>query len=98
MRNLLCEVSDMSNALKVTVTLAAALLAFLAPGCTQTKVTAPTWGLSRITFLQQVQVPQLTIGTNGTAELKGYANDGGQQVTLAIIQELLRARLPAVAP
>ena len=68
-----------------------ALATLALAGCTQTKVTSPTWGMSRLSILQKVEIPQLTVGTNGTAELRGYTNDGGQQITL----DLAGSSLPA---
>ena len=89
---------DVKKLKYVRAVLASSLLATLATACTQTRVSSPTWSLSRVSFLQQVAIPQLTIGTNGTADLRGYANDGGQQITLAIIQELLRAVVAVPKP
>jgi hypothetical protein len=35
------------------------------------------WCLQRTSFLQEVQIMRVSIGTNGTAALEGYKTDGG---------------------
>lgn len=45
--------------------------------CTSTNVQTPTITLKRVSFMQKVAIPELTIATNGTATLQGYSNDGG---------------------
>ena len=42
-----------------------------------THVTTAHWELTRWSCLQQVQIPDLSIDTNGMVHLHGYANDGG---------------------
>ena len=53
-------------------------------GCTTTTVETPLWSLHRSSFLQRLEIPEVSIGTNGTATLKGYKTDGGGDAAAAI--------------
>lgn len=63
-------------------------------GCTQTKFSGGPWTMNRTSVLQKVEVPSLSIGTNGTVTMQGYNNDGGQQITLQLLQALLNSLSP----
>jgi len=76
--------------------LAVAVVA-MGSSCTQTKFSSGSWTLNRMSLLQAVQIPEIQVSTNGTATMKGYANDGGVALTLQIIQSLIAARF-ATAP
>ena len=46
-------------------------------GCTNTRITTPTWSLTRTSFLQSTAVPKITVLNDGSIEVEGYSNDGG---------------------
>lgn len=71
-----------------TVLLIAAAVAV--SGCTQTKITTPTWSLTRTSVLQRTEVPQITVLTDGSIEVKGYSNDGGNAAVSAIVEAAIR--------
>lgn len=79
------------------VNLAVALLC-LVTGCTSTKVSTPFWSMERQSFLQRVEVPQLTISTNGTATLSGYRNDGGNEALGVAVGAAVAAAVKAAKP
>ena len=62
-------------------------------GCTRTKVATPFWTMERSSFLQRVEVPQLTIATNGTATLSGYKNDGGNEALASAVSAAVSAAI-----
>lgn len=64
-------------------------------GCTGTKVETETWPLSRTSFLQRVQIPEVAITTNGTVTLKDYTNDGGNEAAAAVAAAAVSAVLKA---
>jgi hypothetical protein len=71
----------------------------LTVGCTHTKFTGGNWTMDRTTVLQKVEIGDVSVSTNGTASLKGYQNDGAQQITLQLLQALLQGTLKvAVVP
>ena len=57
----------------------AALAALITSGCTSTNIDAQTFKLKRISVLQRLEIPEASIGTNGTVMLKGYKTDGGNE-------------------
>lgn len=71
-----------------TVLLIAAAVAV--SGCTQTKIKTPTWSLTRVSFLQRTEVPQITVLTDGSIEVQGYSNDGGNAAIGAIVEAAIR--------
>lgn len=74
------------------------LLAVLAAGCTNTKISTPYWSMERSSFLQRVQVPDMTISTNGTARLRGYANDGGNDALGTAVSAAVSAAVKSMKP
>ena len=63
----------------------------LAGGCTQTKITTPTWSLTRTSILQSTAVPKITVLNDGSIEVEGYSNDGGNQAIQAIVTAAVKA-------
>lgn len=74
-----------------------ALAAALCAGCTSTKVTVEggKWTMDRRSFLQRLDIPHVTVATNGTAELTGYVNDGGNEALANIIKAAVEAAVKA---
>ena len=70
--------------------LIAGLAVALLSGCTQTRITTPTWSLTRVSFLQRTEVPQITVLTDGSIEVQGYSNDGGNAAIGAIVEAAIR--------
>jgi len=64
-------------------------------GCTVTKITTDHWALSRTSFLQRLEIPEVQISTNGTAVLKGYKTDGGNEAAAAIAGAAVSAAIKA---
>ena len=81
--------------MKTTLLLIAAALLC---GCTSTKVSTPFWTMERRSFLQRVEVPQLTISTNGTATLSGYKNDGGNEALGVAVSAAVAAAIKSAKP
>lgn len=73
---------------------AAACILLLACGCTTTDIDTPTWKLHRISFMQKLEIPKVTIGTNG-ATLEGYKNDGGSDGVAKIAGEVTKQAISA---
>lgn len=48
-------------------------------GCTVTKISSGSWSMERKSFLQRMDIGEVTIATNGTARLSGYKSDGGNE-------------------
>jgi hypothetical protein len=63
----------------------------LAGGCTQTKIQTQTWSMERVTFLQRTDVPKITVLDDGSIEVEGYSNDGGNQAMQAIVTAAVKA-------
>ena len=61
-------------------------------GCTQTKIKTPTWSMERVTFLQRTDVPKITVLDDGSIEVEGYSNDGGNGAIAAL--ERIAAKMP----
>jgi len=72
--------------MRTTIVIAALMLA----GCTQTKIQTPTWSMERVTFLQRTDVPKITVLNDGSIEVEGYSNDGGNQAIAAIVTAAVR--------
>ena len=53
-------------------------------GCTQTRITTPTWSMERVTWLQRTDVPKITVLDDGSIEVEGYSNDGGNGAISAL--------------
>jgi hypothetical protein len=64
-------------------------------GCTHTTVETPTLKLSRISFLQRVEIPGLAVSTNGTITLTGYTNEGGADAAAKIAGAAVSAAVTA---
>lgn len=64
------------------------LLPLLLAGCTMTEVSTSTWSLRRVSFLQRVDIPDVTIATNGMASMRGYRTDGGNEALARGLQVL----------
>ena len=60
-------------------------------GCTQTRITTPTWSLTRTSVLQSTAVPKITVLNDGSIEVEGYSNDGGNQAMAAIVTAAVQA-------
>lgn len=73
----------------------AALAVALLAGCTQTRVTTPTWSLTRTSVLQRTEVPRITVLTDGSIEVEGYSNDGGGAAMKAIGEAAVGAAIKA---
>lgn len=63
----------------------------LAGGCTQTKIQTPTWSMTRLTFLQRTDVPKITVLDDGSIEVEGYSNDGGNGAIAAAVGAAVKA-------
>ena len=74
------------------------LLLFLLCGCTYTSFNPSTGTFKRLSILQKVEVPHLTITTNGTVTLKGYANDGGGEATGVIVGHAVEGVVRGMKP
>lgn len=81
--------------MKITLALLAALALC---GCTKTKVSTPFWSMERTSLFQKVEVPQLTISTNGTATLSGYRNDGGNEALGVAVSAAVSAAVKSMKP
>jgi len=79
-------------------TLLLAVAAVLATGCTVTKFKSGNWSLERTSILQRVELGKVTIGTNGTASLSGYDNDGGNEAAAAITAAAVSAAVKSMKP
>lgn len=79
--------------MKRNILLAAALV-FLS-GCTSTTVTSPTFTLKRVSLLQRLEMADVSLSTNGTATLKGYKTDGGNEAATAIVGAAVSAAVSA---
>ncbi|GEM_PF-7131009 len=66
-------------------------------GCTSTKVSVEggRWTMSRWSVLQKLDIPSISIFTNGMIELKGYANDGGNDALKNVIDAAVSAAVKA---
>ena len=60
-------------------------------GCTQTKIQTPTWSMERVTFLQRTDVPKITVLDDGSIEVEGYSNDGGNGAIAAAVGAAVKA-------
>ena len=60
-------------------------------GCTQTRITTPTWSMERVTFLQRTDVPKITVLDDGSIEVEGYSNDGGNGAIAAAVEAAVKA-------
>jgi hypothetical protein len=78
--------------------LSLALALLLAAGCTRTSIKTPTWSMDRVSFFQRVEVPTMSIATNGTATLRGYRNDGGSEAAAAIAAAATAAAVKSLKP
>jgi hypothetical protein len=63
----------------------------LAGGCTQTKIQTPAWSLTRTSVLQSTAVPKITVLNDGSIEVEGYSNDGGNGAIAAIVTAAVQA-------
>jgi hypothetical protein len=59
-------------------------------GCTQTRITTPTWSMERLTLLQRTDVPRITVLDDGSIEVEGYSNDGGKGAIAAAVEAAVR--------
>ncbi len=76
-----------------------ALLAALALcGCTVTEIQSDTWTMKRRSFLQRMDIAEVTVGTNGMATLRGYKNDGGNEAAANITAAAVSAAVKAMKP
>ena len=73
--------------MKSVVVIAAMMLA----GCTQTRITTPTWSMTRLTLLQRTDVPKITVLDDGSIEVEGYSNDGGNGAIAAAVGAAVKA-------
>ena len=67
------------------------IVVLLMSGCTMTKVTTRDWSVSRISFFQQVEIPALSVDTNGVVQLSGYKTDGGSDALQSVVEAAVRA-------
>lgn len=69
--------------MKKLISIAVIVIAF-GSGCTNTKVQSNEtgWSLDRKSLFQRVEASDLTISKDGTVNLKGYKNDGGNEALL----------------
>lgn len=74
------------------------LLIILLMGCTVTDLTTEKWHIHRVSFLQRMEIPEVTIETNGTAILKGYKSDGGSDVAAAVTRAAVSEALKSAKP
>ena len=59
-------------------------------GCTQTKIETKTWSMTRLTLLQRTDVPRITVLDDGSIEVEGYSNDGGNGAIAAAVEAAVR--------
>jgi hypothetical protein len=74
--------------MKSAIAIAAMLLT---AGCTNTRIVTPTWSLTRTSILQSTAVPKITVLNDGSIEVEGYSNDGGNQAMAAIVTAAVTA-------
>jgi hypothetical protein len=75
---------------RYTMRCAIVIAALMLAGCTQTKITTPTWSMERVTFLQRTDVPKITVLDDGSIEVEGYNNDGGNGAIAAAVGAAVR--------
>lgn len=73
--------------MKSAIVIAAMMLA----GCTQTRIKTPTWSMERVTWLQRTDVPKITVLDDGSIEVEGYSNDGGNGAIAAAVEAAVKA-------
>ena len=73
--------------MKSVIVIAAMMLA----GCTQTRIKTPTWSMERVTLLQRTDVPKITVLDDGSIEVEGYSNDGGNGAIAAAVEAAVKA-------
>ena len=78
--------------------LSLSLVAVALLGCTHTVVETPALKVRRVSFLQKVEIPRLSIGTNGVVTLSGYKTDGGTEAAAAVVSAAVAAAMKSVAP
>ena len=64
-------------------------------GCTSTTVTTPAFTVKRTSFLQRLEMADVSLSTNGTASMKGYKTDGGNEAAAAIVGAAVGAAVSA---
>jgi len=70
----------------------------LATGCTSTQLTTEHWSLKRTSFLQRMDIPEVSITPDGTATLKGYKTDGGSDIAAAVTAAAVSAAIKSTVP
>lgn len=81
--------------MKTTIALLAALTLC---GCTVTEIQSDTWTMRRRSFLQRMDIAEVTVGTNGMATLRGYKNDGGNEALGVAVGAAVAAAVKAAKP
>lgn len=68
-------------------------------GCTQTEFTGQNGvKLKRTSFLQRNEIGLVEVRKDGTATMKGYKNDGGNEAVAAAVRAAIEAAASSVAP
>lgn len=71
----------------------------LCVGCTQTEFVGQNGvRLKRTSFLQRNEIGLVEVKPNGTATMKGYKNDGGNEAVAAAVRAAIEAAAASVAP
>ena len=74
------------------------MFAAVLTGCVRTHVKSPSgWEFSRTAFGNNTQVGSVTITTNGSVTIHGYANDQAQAIGVAI-DAAVKAAVTAAKP
>lgn len=67
---------------KIKLLALAVVAVALNTGCTFTDIGTTAdggWNLNRKSIFQRVEIPEVSITTNGVVSMKGYKNDGGNE-------------------
>lgn len=81
----------MNKTLRTLTALIATVALLTLNGCTSTNLEADTFKLKRTSFLQRIDIPEASIGTNGTVSIKGYKTDGGNEALVNALVTLSQA-------
>lgn len=67
-------------------------------GCTSTEIVSSNWALKRTSFLQRLDVAEISVSTNGIATMRGYRNDGGGEALATVTAAAVAAAINSTKP
>lgn len=77
----------------------AILLALLfCTGCTRTEIQFGTLTIKRSSWGQKHVIPKVVVRADGSAEMEGYANDGGNQMIGTVVSAAVEAAIKGAKP